>query len=680
VTAAPPDEREIRHVLSIRPFRWLWISMAFSSLGDWLGFLATTALAYQLVPSGSQREYAVAVVLFVRLVPAIFVGPFAGAFADRLNRRTTMVVTDVIRFALFLSIPLFLHLWWLFVATFLIECASQFWIPAKEASIPNLVPTNLLESANKLNLVTTYGFGAIAAFVFAALSGVNRVLAHELPFFRSNPVNLALYIDALTFVVSAVTIVNIREIGSARDADGGAPEQVGLVKSIADGLRFLSGQRWLKGLALGVSGAAGAGAAVIGLSRAFANDLQGGNAAFGTLFGTVFVGLASGMFLGPQLIGSFPRRRAVGLGIVGAGVTLAVDAVVPNLALAILTTAVLGFWGGLVWVVSLTLVGSEVTDDLRGRTFAFLYNLMRLALLLMVVVAPSVAGLIGPHELTVADSQIRLDGVTLTLFGSGVVAVLIGILCYRLMDDRRDVPLRADMVAALRRNRPQIGRGTTTGLFIVFEGGEGAGKSTQVARLASHLKALGHEVVVTFEPGATSIGKQLRQLLLDPANAALSPVAEAMLYAADRAQHVAEVIRPALARGAVVICDRFVDSSIAYQSGGRGLPERDVRRLSTAATSGLRPDLTVLLDLPPAVGLARLTANDRMEAEALEFHERVRRTFLMLAEQRGGRYLVLDATMPPDQIADDVRARTASLLPHLVSAEATSRSLADVRP
>jgi dTMP kinase len=675
----PPDEREVRRVLSIRPFRWLWISMALSSLGDWLGFLATTALAYQLVPSSSGKEYAVAVVLFVRLVPVLFVGPFAGAFADRLDRRTTMVVTDVIRFGLFLSIPLFLHLWWLFVASFLIECASQFWIPAKEASIPNLVPPNLLESANQLNLVTTYGFGAVAAILFAALSGVSRALAHEVPFFRSNPVNLALYIDALTFIVSAVTIVNIRELSRARHADGSTGEQVGLVQSIADGFRFLSGQRWLKGLALGVSGAAGAGAAVIGLSRAFAHDLQGGNAAYATLFGTVFVGLASGMFLGPRLIGSFPRHRVVGLGIVGAGVTLAVDAVVPNLALAIVTTAVLGFWGGLVWVVSLTLVGSEVTDDLRGRTFAFLYNMMRLVLLLMVVVAPAVAGLIGPHELTVADSKVRLDGVTLTLFGSGVLAVAIGIACYRLMDDRKDVPLCADIAAAVRRNRPQLGRGTTSGLFIVFEGGEGAGKSTQVARLATHLKGLGHEVVVTFEPGATTIGKQLRQLLLDPANAALSPIAEAMLYAADRAQHVTEVIRPALARGAVVICDRFVDSSIAYQSGGRELPERDVRRLSTAATSGLKPDLTVLLDLPPAVGLARLAATDRMESEALEFHERVRRTFLMLATQRGDRYLVLDATMAVDQLADDVRARTASML-HLPPAEVTNLSLADVRP
>ena len=131
-----------------------------------------------------------------------------------------MVVTDIIRFLLFLSIPLVPHLWWLLVASFLIECASLFWIPAKEASIPNLVPRNQLESANQLSLLTTYGFGAVAAALFAALSFVNRVLAHDLSFFRTNPVNLALYIDAATFMVSALTIVNLHRDQQRRGRQG----------------------------------------------------------------------------------------------------------------------------------------------------------------------------------------------------------------------------------------------------------------------------------------------------------------------------------------------------------------------------------------------------------------------------------------------------------------------------
>jgi dTMP kinase len=666
MASAPPQEREVRSVLAIKSFRRLWISMSLSSLGDWLGFLATTSLASTLTGTYSTRLYAVASVLFVRLLPALFIGPLAGAFADRFNRRTTMVVTDVLRFGFLLSIPLFLHLWWLLVASFLIECASLFWIPAKEASIPNLVPRNQLESANQLNLVTTYGFGAIAAVLFAALSFLNRVLAHNLSFFKTNPVNLALYIDALTFLVSAMTIINLAEISRAKPSETASQdsgEQVGLVRSIAEGVKFLATQRWLKGLVLGVCGATGAGAAVIGLSQRFADVLQGGNAAYGTLFGTVFVGLASGMFLGPRLIGSFSRRRFVGLGICACGVTLAIEAVVPNLALAIVTTGIMGFWAGLVWVVSLTLVGSEVSDDLRGRTFAFIYNLMRLVLLVMVVAAPAIAGLIGPHFVTISGERVRADGVTVTLFGAGVLAVILGVVCYRLMDDRADVPLWADIGAAIRRHRPQIGRGTVDGLFIVFEGGEGAGKSTQVRRLADAVTALGHEVVVTFEPGATATGARLREVLLARETTGLSPMAEALLYAADRAQHVATVIRPALERGAVVICDRYVDSSIAYQAGGRGLPETDVRRLSSIATGGLRPDLTVLLDVPPQVGLARLTGPaDRMETEAVEFHQRVRTAFLALASQSRQRYLIVDAAGSSERVHQAVMARVRQLL------------------
>jgi dTMP kinase len=685
VATAPPPHRDVRSVLAIKSFRRLWISLSLSSLGDWLGFLATTSLASQLTHSYSDKLYAVAGVLFVRLLPALFIGPVAGAFADRFNRRTTMVVTDVIRFGLLLSIPLELHLWWLLVASFLIECASLFWIPAKEASIPNLVPRSQLESANQLNLVTTFGFGAVAAALFAALAFVNRVLAHDLSFFRTNPVNLALYIDALTFLVSALTIVNLREISSVRppgmDA-GESGEQIGLFRSITEGVRFLGTQRWLKGLVLGIAGATGAGAAVIGLSQRFAHDLQGGNAAYGTLFGAVFIGLASGMFLGPRLIGTFSRRRIVGLGIFACGVTLSIEAVVPNLALAILTTVMMGFWAGLVWVVALTLVGSEVSDDIRGRTFAFIYNLMRLVLLVMVVAAPAIAGAIGPHMVTVDQSRIRLDGVTVTLFGAGLLAVGLGLVCYRLMDDRPDVSLWVDLAAAVRRHRPQLGRGTPGGLFIVFEGGEGAGKSTQVRRLAAAIGALGHDVVVTFEPGATPTGARLREILLDRETAGLSPVAEALLYAADRAQHVSSVVRPALERGAVVVSDRYVDSSIAYQSGGRGLSESDVRRLSTVATGGLRPDLTVLLDVPPEIGLRRLSGpGDRIEVEAVEFHHRVRRTFLALASQSRERYLIVDATTGADRIHEVVMARTLQLLlANDLPLEVPRRPFADVRP
>jgi dTMP kinase len=664
-------------VLALKPFRRLWISLSLSSLGDWLGFLATTSLAQQLVGSYSAKLYAIGGVLFVRLLPALFIGPIAGVWADRFNRRTTMVVADVVRCALFISIPLMQTLPWLFAATFLIECASLFWIPAKEASIPNLVPRNRLESANQLALVTTYGFGAVAAIVFSALSFVNRVLAHEFSFFRTNPVNLALYLDALTFAVSALTIVGLSQLSSAmpRGLEAQGAHQPGLVKSIREGLRFVGGARWLRGLVLGVSGATAAGAAVIGLSRVFADDLKGGNAAYGVLFGTVFVGLASGMFLGPRAIGNFPRRRAVGVAIVCSGIALGIDAVVPNLALAVVCTGVLGFFAGIVWVVALTLVGSEVADELRGRTFAFIYNLMRVVLLVAVAAAPFLAGIIGPHTVTVQRLHVRVDGVTVTLFGAGVLAVVAGVVCLRMMDDRRDVPLRTDLLAAVLRRDPEQGRGTRAGYFLALEGGEGAGKSTLARRLAEELRGRGYDVVLTFEPGDTAVGGRIRQVLLDPASASLTPRTEAVLYAADRAQHVSEVLRPAMERNAVVICDRYVDSSRAYQGGGRALDDREIAHLSRWATNGLQADLTVLLDIDPEEGLrraSRVGGGDRLEAEAVEFHRRVRSEFLALARRGRHRYLVVDATDDPDAIFDRVLARLdEEALPDLPSGRTT---------
>ncbi|HTY71343.1 MAG TPA: dTMP kinase [Actinomycetes bacterium] len=199
-------------------------------------------------------------------------------------------------------------------------------------------------------------------------------------------------------------------------------------------------------------------------------------------------------------------------------------------------------------------------------------------------------------------------------------------------------------------------------MFIAFEGGEGAGKSTQVRRLADALAARGLDVRTTREPGGTPAGRRIRELLLDRASDGLSPRAEALLYAADRAEHVAAVIRPALAGGAVVITDRYVDSSLAYQGAGRTLAIADVARLSEWATEGLVPDLTVVLDLDPEVGLARAGDPDRLEAEPLDFHRRVRQGFLDLAAAAPARYAVIDASRDPDEVFADVAAAVLATL------------------
>lgn len=202
-----------------------------------------------------------------------------------------------------------------------------------------------------------------------------------------------------------------------------------------------------------------------------------------------------------------------------------------------------------------------------------------------------------------------------------------------------------------------------TPLFIAFEGGEGSGKSSQIARLADALRADGHQVFATHEPGATSVGKAIRELVLE-SDERITPRSEALLFAADRAHHVETELRPRLEQGWIVLCDRYIDSSIAYQGTGRTLSTTEVAALSAWATGGLRPELTVLLDIDPELGLARAERRrgfDRLEREQLDFHERVRQGFLMLARADPDRYLVLDAARPIDElaaaIAAEVRAR-----------------------
>jgi dTMP kinase len=194
-------------------------------------------------------------------------------------------------------------------------------------------------------------------------------------------------------------------------------------------------------------------------------------------------------------------------------------------------------------------------------------------------------------------------------------------------------------------------------LFVTFEGIEGSGKSTHLARLAAHLRAAGGDPVETREPGATDAGAAIRRLLLD-GNAPLEPLAELFLYCADRVQHLRDVVRPALAAGRIVLCDRFSDSTIAYQSYGRGLPLESVRALDEIARGGVRPALTFLLDCPVADGLARARrrsgAGDRFEDAAEEFHERVRAGFLALAAAEPGRFVVLDAREPIERIAERI--------------------------
>ena len=657
---AAPAPDETRNVLAIPAFRRLWQAMAFGSLGDWLGLLATTALAQQLSGgSYAKANFAIAGVFIARLLPAVFLGPIAGVIADRIDRRMLMVVADVIRFALYISIPIVNNYFWLYTATILVECVSLFWSPAKDASVPNLVPKEKLESANQVSLFAAYGTAPIAAALFAILSLFSSAIASAFPGFKGTSVDIALYINALSFAFSAWTIFHLHEIPKRQRSGKKADSSVG--KSLIEGYKAVSGSKIIRGLVVGMIGAFIAAGAVIGLARTFVGDLGGGDAAYGVLFGSVFTGLAIGIAFGPKIFAQFSRRRLFGASLTVAGIFLVVLAAIPNLTLAVFIVIILGAFSGVCWVTGFTMLGLEVHDDVRGRTFAFMQSMIRVTLVAVLAISPIIAAYIGEYRIKVRNTEVAYNGAAITLFFAGLFAIAIGAVSYHQMKDRPNVSIWSDISNALKGELGSITGAQTKGVFIAFEGGEGSGKSTQSKLLKKWLEEEGEEVVLSREPGGTEMGKDLRRILLDHSTGEISPRAEALLYAADRAHHVFSKIRAALELGEVVITDRYFDSSIAYQGAGRVLVSGEVARISRWATESLFPTLTILIDLPAEIGLGRLKSKDRLEVEPLDFHERIRQEYLQLALLDPERYLVVDGRQTVEEIHADIIKRVGEL-------------------
>jgi dTMP kinase len=655
-----PAGTESRSVLSIPAFRKLWNSMAFSSFGDWLGLLATTAMALELSKGDySKANFAIAGVFIVRLLPAVILGPIAGVFADRFDRRRLMIFCDIFRFGLYLSIPIVGNYFWLYTATILVECFTLFWSPAKEATVPNMVPKNKLESANQVSLLAAYGTAPIAAIVFSLLALVSVGTTSILPAEYSSTADLALYINAISFLYTAWIVYQLREIPKGPGESGVASENIG--RSLYEGFKFVSGSKIIRGLIFGMLGAFFAAGAVIGLARTFVGDLKAGDAAYGILFGAVFTGLALGISLGPKVFAQFSRRRIFGATLTISSSFLILLSLMTNLVLAIFITVLLGAFAGISWVTGFTMLGLEVADEVRGRTFAFVQSLIRVSLVFVLAVSPLVAAAIGRHTYKFENFEVTYNGAAFTMFAAGVIGVIVGVISYRTMRDRPTVSLWSDIVAASRGELGGITGTTHSGIFISFEGGEGSGKSTQTQLLKEYLETIGKEVLLTREPGGTPLGKRLREILLDTETGNISPRAEALLYAADRANHVYSLIQPALASGQVVITDRYLDSSVAYQGAGRILQPSEVARISRWATENLAPTLTIVMDIPAELGLSRLRSLDRLEAEPLAFHERIRQEFLNIAGSDPERYFVVDATQDKESIHEQIIERVLSL-------------------
>jgi dTMP kinase len=636
-----------RDLITHPAFSKLLAAQTVSSFGDWVGFVAVTALVAS--KGGEAGAYAIAGVMVARTLPAILFGPIAGALVDRVSRKTIMITSDVARGCLYALMPFLGPLWAIYLVSFVIECFSLLWTPARDASLPNLVPRRQLANANSLGLVVAYGTLPLGGLTFAFLAGGSDLV----PWLSDNPAFLALWLDAVTFGGSALLVSRIRIPAPApRTFDRLDLSRVG--KDIADGVRFLREDSLASAMTLGIVSAFSAVGAVLALGPVFATmTLGAGDPGWGILVTSFGFGMGIGMISSNKVVEFVEREYVFVWSIISAAATLFVLAAMPGIMFAAVVTVVLGTFCGSAWVSGYVLLQENVTDEFRGRTFAALTVLSRLGLFLSLTLFPVIAGAIGTHELTLWDRTFDLSGTRAALMLAGIGAVLAGgVTRRRLRRFRVSRPQALGLV-------PKLKRPPTGGLFVAFEGVEGSGKGTQIRLAREWLESQGIEVLVTREPGGTPVGEDLRKMLLGHDTGHIEPKTEALLFAASRAQHVATVIRPALAEGKVVICDRYIDSSVAYQGWARGLGEQDVLTLNVWATQGLFPDLVLLLHLEPEAGLLRsLEEPDRIEMEGEDFHAKVADAYLRIAEEHPERFVVIDA----DQLQEDVHVEVVQAL------------------
>jgi dTMP kinase len=662
-------------LLKRRYFRRMWAVTSVSSLGDWFGVFALTIYVKDL---SQKPEFAIGGVLLFRVVPGLFFGPFAGVLADRFDRRRLMVTADLCRAGLIISIAWMHSLWAIYLVSAAMEMLGQLWVPSKDATIPNLVERHQLMMANQLSLITTYATFPLGGALVALLAIPASLLAHAFPQLHAQPVTLAFFVDAATFLFSAAIVATFpRELMRAKRARTTTGSWNPL-RDLTEGFRFVRRTPYVRTLIFGAWMAFTGGAAVISLGPIFAGKLVNGDevrgqAAWGTLIVAVGIGLVGGMITAGAIARRFDREKIFPFGLMLSGAATTGLALMTSIKPALAITFFCGFGAGVAWVTTFTLLHERTEDRLRGRTFATLYTGIQLSLLIGLAGWPFIAGLIGEHTVQTKRHALDLSGSRVALWGGGTALFFAGLVTARAMMGSAAKRARRRVTAnshgprlrGLRMRSPrQVSGAARRGLFVSFEGVEGSGKSTQMKLLASWLGDKGKEVVVTREPGGTAIAERIRQILLDPECTGMDPKTEALLFAAGRAQHVAETIRPALEHDAFVLSDRYIDSSIAYQGLARGLGEDDILFLNVWATDELLPDLVVLMHIEADVGLERATrhARDRMESEDVAFHRKVGEAYLHLAREYPSRFTVVDASGTVEQVHAQIRT---AILPFL---------------
>ena len=638
--------------------------MGVSSLGDWLGLFALTLFVQEL---SGRPEFAVGGVLLFRVLPALLFGQFSGVLADRFDRRRLMITADVMRALLIASVPWIHQLWVLFAVSAVMEMLSLLWTPAKDATIPNLVRREQLLMANQLSLITTYGTFPLSGALVALLAALSGVLAGTFDVLRDNPTYIAFFVDAATFLFSATMVATLpANVMRAKRARSEFSAQHAF-RDLTEGLRYVKSNKIVRTLVIAAWTAFIGGAAVVSLGPIFAKATQGGNAAaaakaWGSLIVSVGSGLVGGMIFAGAVARRIPRERLFPIGLMLSGVTVVLIASLQSVTPAIFITFFTGLGAGVAWVTIFTMLQERVDDRLRGRTFATLYTGVHLSLFVGLAGWPLLAGAVGDHTLTIGTATIDLPGYRVMMWLGGLTVAYSGVRSLRIMRGYKGGIVTPRLRGLEFRPKP-VGGGARGGLFIVFEGVEGSGKSTQMEGLKAFLNEFGKEVLITREPGGTAIGERIRGLLLDPGANEMDAKAEALLYAAARAQHVAQVIRPALEEGKAVLSDRYVDSSIAYQGLARGLGDDDIFRLNVWATDELMPDLVILLNVEAEVGLRRATGTpDRMEREDLSFHRKVGEAYLQLAKAYPSRFVVIDASQPVEKVREQVERAVYNVL------------------
>lgn len=691
--AADSRERAVRALLRVPPLRRLWSAQLVGGIGDALALLVLVLLSLQAaVLEGSfgsgyrGAAFAVAAVFGARILAtllfgAVLLGPLTTLTAPGgpLDRRWLMIGADSLRLALLVVAPLWIDwmpdraLMMILITVFLTGAGERLWTVAKESAAPALLPSpppegavvrplpDHLDALRRLSLRTDFAAVPAAAAVLLIATLIGNLLGSGLEWFSFHQAALGSYVAAGLFSASISTLYFLEIPGSPtprprspleglrRPTTGSGPDKgrTGAVPMIV-------------GACAAVAGAIAAAAAV---SALHADDLGGGPATFALLILALTGATAAGIRTAEKVLPTLSRRRLLAFATAVTGVVLLAMGLVPDTATVLFLAVLAGYAAGVAANTGHTLVDQETEESRRARATEHLQAVVRVLMALGAVGGPLLAAAIGTHRLTVGGFVFAHGGAAFALMLIGALLLPVAAIVLAKTDDRSGVPLRRDLREALRGGEPAVAP-AATGFFLALEGGDGAGKSTQVEALAEWIRAKGHEVVVTREPGATPVGKRLRSILLDVSSAGLSNRAEALLYAADRAEHIDSVVRPALERGAIVISDRYIDSSVAYQGAGRDLSPTEIARISRWATSGLVPHLTVLLDVDPETARERFTeAPDRLESEPPEFHARVRSGFLTLAAADPTRYLVVDAGQEPESITTVVRHRLDQLLP-----------------